>query len=47
MVVKVGTNTITRKDGKLDLRQMEGVVEQLSLQKNKGVEGLLGPSLLG
>ncbi len=41
MVVKVGTHTITRKSGRLDLHQMERVVEQLVSQKLKGIEVLL------
>jgi glutamate 5-kinase len=38
MVIKVGTHTLTREDGRLDRRQLERVVEQVSLQKREGIE---------
>ncbi len=41
MVVKVGTHTVTRRNGKLDLPQIERVVEQLVSQRMKGMEVIL------
>jgi len=41
IVVKVGTNVLTREDGLLDITAISHLVDQLAWMKNKGIEVLL------
>lgn len=41
IVVKVGSNVLTRKDGKLDVTRMSALVDQIAWLKNSGYEVIL------
>ncbi len=41
IVVKVGSNVLTRKDGKLDVTRMSALVDQIATLRRKGIEVVL------
>lgn len=41
IVIKVGSNVLTRKDGKLDISRMSAIVDQIAWLRNKGYEVIL------
>jgi len=41
IVIKIGTNVITQKDGQLDVAVMKNIVDQISLLRKQGVEIIL------
>ncbi|MBR7171799.1 MAG: glutamate 5-kinase, partial [Prevotella sp.] len=41
IVVKVGSNVLTRKDGKLDVTRMSALVDQIAWLHNNGYEVIL------
>lgn len=41
IVIKVGSNVLTRKDGKLDITRMSAIVDQIAWLRNKGYEVIL------
>ena len=41
IVVKVGSNVLTRKDGKLDVTRMSALVDQIAWLRKEGYEVIL------
>ena len=41
IVVKVGSNVLTRKDGKLDVTRMSAIVDQIAWLRQNGFEVIL------
>ena len=41
IVVKVGSNVLTRQDGKLDVTRMSSLVDQIAGLRKQGVEVIL------
>ena len=41
IVIKVGSNVLTRKDGKLDVTRMSAIVDQIAELRGKGYEVIL------
>ena len=38
IVVKIGSNVLTRKDGKLDVTRMSALVDQIAWLRKQGIE---------
>lgn len=41
IVVKVGSNVLTRKDGKLDMTRVSALVDQIAALRKSGIEVIL------
>ena len=41
IAVKIGSNVLTRADGKLDITRMSALVDQIAMLHSKGVELVL------
>ena len=41
VVVKIGSNVLTREDGKLDITRMSALVDQVALLRQKGIEVIM------